>query len=378
MRAKEKDIKQQNYFHEDLTEQRQKLHVLGQFAGGIAHDFNNILSIIEGYAHIIRKGQCWDDQTDHHLEKIIQTAQRGAGITRQLLMFGRQSIGLDKVIDLNAYIRSQADFLKTAIDSNNHLELDLSDDELRIECDPNAIIQIFLNLAVNARDAMREGGTFKIHTHKALHKGHDFVQIKVSDTGIGIPPEIVDTIFEPFFTTKEQGQGTGLGLSTVFGLIDQMKGEIYVSSLVGQGTDFELFIPLTQKPVYKDSFQEERDTKLLAGKTVLLAEDEPDLRDVLQNMLHELDLNVIPASDGNDFLLTDIVMPNMSGQALAELFQSVRPETKIVYMSGYPYGHSAVKNLEKHIPFLSKPLRQSRLQQVLGECLGQEGFKSKH
>jgi hypothetical protein len=390
MRAQEN---QEKSIHEesDLNEQRQKLQVLGQFAGGIAHDFNNILSIIEGYAHIIRRGKCSTEDVNTNLEKIIATAKRGAGITRQLLMFGRQSVGLEKVFDLNEFIRGQKDFLETAIDNVNSLEVKTCKENAYIECDPNGITQILLNMAVNARDAMPSGGTFKIETTMSAHKGQAYIQLKVSDTGVGIPAELVDTIFEPFFTTKDQGQGTGLGLSTVFGIVDQMGGQIFVSSSLNEGTEFDIFLPLSTKKPMEDVLDAPIDRSSLSGKTVLLAEDEPDLRDVLCTMLNDLDLNVITAGDGNealalqedhdgeiDFLLTDVVMPNMSGQKLSELFLSLRPETKVIYMSGYPYGHNAVKNLNKEIPFISKPLEQPRLQRVLNECLGKDGFKSKH
>lgn len=376
-----------------LEEQRQKLQMLGQFAGGTAHDFNNILSIIKGYAESIERrvqaGQGFQDQ----LCKIIETTQRGAGITRQLLAFGRQSIGLDEVVDLNAHILSQKHLLETALESINTLDLHLCDHLVKVECDPEAIVRILLNMTMNARDAMPNGGgILSIHTDVSSDQGQEMAHIKISDTGSGISPEVMDSIFEPFFTTKGQGKGTGLGLSMTFGLVDQMQGQISVSSEVNHGTSFDIFLPMTDKEItYQPDDQPLMTKGGLSGCTVLLAEDEPDLRDVLTEMLTSIGMTVLAAEDANqalviqegyerpiDFLLTDIVMPQMSGQKLAELFQSLRPDTQIIYMSGYPYGHDAVKNLNTDVPFLSKPLNQGKLQETLLECLGKEGFKSKH
>ncbi len=359
---------------------------LGYFAGGIAHDFNNILSIIEGYTEIAIKRLKMGELQENHLNKLLTATERGAGITRQLLAFGKQKIYLDKIIDVVAVIKEQEHILKMILGGCIKFQINCPNTPIYIVgCEDN-IIQIITNLAVNARDAMDYKGDFSINISELKDK--KMVQIKLQDNGCGIKGEIKEQIFQPFFTTKKSGQGTGLGLSFVYGLVEQMGGNIKVCSCEGVGSVFEILLPLSdKKPELATSSNAENvsilPTDSLRNKTIVVAEDEADLRIVLKDMLSSMKMKVLCANNGNealllqddfedhiDFLLTDVVMPEMHGAHLAEMFKSLRPDTHIVFMSGYPaFGYEDKINLPKDAILLSKPLKEEKLSKILLQCL---------
>ncbi len=368
--------------------QPQKLEALGKLAGGIAHDFNNILSIVEGYANIALKRQREGRLEEDHLLKVIDAARRGAGLTRQLLAFSRQKVQLDQTFDLVELIRQNEVILKPQLGENVKFLFIAPPAPFYIDCASDSITQILLNLASNAKDAMTGGGTFTVILDECkpcdlppalTSRSQDkrFVRMMVEDTGSGMPPEILSQIFEPFFTTKEQDKGTGLGLSVVYGLVEQMQGVIEVSSAPGNGTRFDLYFPLSDKSFVARPAKEcaRHGLDILKGKTAVLAEDEWDLRHVLTDMLEEIGLNVLTATGGNealvrqedhaghvDFLITDVMMPGMNGARLAELFLSLRPETKVIFISGYPFLNTEEGfSLPSDVPFLTKPFRADDL-----------------
>ncbi|MBU6476147.1 MAG: hybrid sensor histidine kinase/response regulator, partial [Alphaproteobacteria bacterium] len=272
--------------------QRQKLEALGQFAGGIAHDFNNILSIIEGHTHIalrqLREGALEPGQ----LEKILTSTQRGAGLTRQLLSFGRQKIGVEEKTNLAEAMRQQHILLLPLLGETVQLFMTVPEDPVWINASPDQLTQVILNLALNARDAMPSGGELAImcmacqkrHIPAALREKNpaaSYIRLSVVDSGLGIPADILPRIFEPFFTTKDQGKGTGLGLSVVYGTVDQLNGMIEVSSVAGEGTSFDIFLPVAEAPPQALPAGKTPSGAGLAGKTILIAEDEPELREML-------------------------------------------------------------------------------------------------
>lgn len=366
----EHKIREGQYF------QAQRLEALGQLAGGVAHDFNNILSIIDGYARIGKKASLDRPETVSYFERISQAVQRGSSLTNRLLTFGRHKVIKNGIVDLGQLVQDQESLLRPLIDASISLSI-TTEEGVLISSPPDNICQILLNLCINSRDAMPDGGTLSIESGKTKYSR---AYLKVSDTGSGIPPEIKSKIFDPFFTTKDQGKGTGLGLSMVYGLVKDMKGEIDVTSKTGEGTTFTIMLPLSEKTLPTSKITEDDNGKIhLDGVTALIAEDEPVLLDLVSDMLEEMGANVLRASNGNqalmlqedfdgdiDLLLTDVVMPELNGVKLAELFGSVRPESKVMFMSGYPAnGQMARVSLPESAFFLSKPIDFQKLGEVL-------------
>ena len=366
----EHKIREGQYF------QAQRLEALGQLAGGVAHDFNNVLSIIDGYARIGKKASMDRPETVSYFERISQAVQRGSSLTNRLLTFGRHKVIKNGIFDLGQLVQDQESLLRPLIDASISLSI-RTEEGVFITSPPDNICQILLNLCINSRDAMPDGGSLSIDCGKTKYSR---AYLKVTDTGTGIPPDIKTKIFDPFFTTKDQGKGTGLGLSMVYGLVKDMKGEIDVATTVGEGTTFTITLPLSEKPEKSGNVTEDDHGKIhLDGMTALIAEDEPALLDLVSDMLEEMGANVIRASNGNqalmlqedyegdiDFLLTDVVMPELNGVKLAELFESVRPESKVMFMSGYPAnGQMARVTLPESAFFLSKPIDFQKLGEVL-------------
>jgi len=396
----------------DRNAQIQKLESLGQFAGGIAHDFNNILSIIEGYTHMSLKRLKEGTLTEEYLEKILKSTQRGAGLTRQLLSFGRLKIDVEEKINLAEEIKGQHVLLHPLLGESIKLFMTTPEEAIWISASSDQLTQVVLNLAINARDAMPDGGELAIifmpcqkrHIPVQLKKHFpktDFIRLSIVDSGEGMPREVLEKIFDPFFTTKDQGQGTGLGLSVVYGIIDQLNGSIEVSSVPNDGTSFDIYLPITSPPEGTLDIPSPCISKVpvgvsepimktlplstdnLSGKTILVAEDEAELREILVQMFKDLGMEVLDANNGNnalvvqddyegdiDFLLTDVVMPEMDGVKLGEMFKSVRPEANIVYMSGYPFmdGRKDIK-VPKEAPFISKPIQEDKVKNVLERAL---------
>lgn len=353
-----------------------KLEALGQFAGGIAHDFNNILSVIEWHAHIAaqkaRKGETDPDI----LQKITAATQRGAALTRQLLAFSRQNVAVTTKINLIDTLREQSVLLlKPSLGGTVDFQIEIdAPADMFILAAPEHLTQIFLNLAINARDAMPDGGAFSIAISHAppnnmMESGG--AVIRVRDTGEGMPPDVLRRVFEPFFTTKEQGKGTGLGLSIVLGIVEQLGGRISAMSEPGQGTVFDIVLPLYAMCADDAQIQAGmREKSALQEKTVLIVEDEDDLRDVLCDVLRDKGMRVIAAANGEealqtmtahkgeiDFMLTDIIMPKMDGVSLGTLYAKENPKSNVIYMSGYPFMEGRREHdLPKGATFLQKPV----------------------
>ena len=381
---------------EDQVRQAQKMDALGRLAGGIAHDFNNLLMIVQGHADTIRGGLDPSDELRKSAETILKAADRAAGLTRRLLAFGRKQLFAPKVLDLNALVSEMDTMLRSLLTANVKLELRLGKNLGHVNADPGQLEQILMNLVVNARDAMPLGGRLMIETQNdelpnpnhyfrsAVPAGH-YVVLTVRDTGCGMDPQTLGHIFEPFFTTKAKDKGTGLGLAVVYGIVKQSGGYINVSTETNRGTEFRILLPQASgRPEFAGDGEDSSISQ--AGKeTILVAEDEPDLRTMICDYLSARGYNVLAAPDGNeaasisgrypgpiDLLLTDVVMPGMRGSEIAKLVKHTRPETKVILMSGYA-GNSLSSNgfepFEGGTVVLQKPFRledlTKRIEQVL-------------
>jgi two-component system, cell cycle sensor histidine kinase and response regulator CckA len=349
----------------DLTEQRQlevrlrqtqKMEAIGRLAGGVAHDFNNLLTVIMSYADMLL---ITEDNESHRedLQEIRQATQSAAALTRQLLAFSRQQVIEPKMVDLSELVRNSAKMVQRLIGEDVELAVS-AQNPLTVKVDAGQIDQVLLNLAANARDAMPEGGLLTVETASVVldddyARGHwpavagHFAMLAITDTGMGMDKETQARIFEPFFTTKEAGKGTGLGLATVYGIVKQSDGFIWVYSEPGRGTTFKIYFPL-QKEAAPVEISSPEPAVSGAGGTILLTEDEPAVRVAARRILEQNGFTVLEAPTPRaaldtatryveriDLLLTDLVMPGMNGSELAEEFRSVRPETKVLFMSGY-------------------------------------------
>ena len=378
---------------EDQLLHAQKMEAVGRLAGGVAHDFNNMLSVIIGYANLMKDELPADSPQRADLEQIRAAGERAADLTRQLLAFSRKQVLQPVVLDLNEVVSQVSKMLKRLIGEDIRLVSILDPKLSRIKADPGQLEQIIMNLAINARDAMSQGGKLTIETgqteldadyaaeHPDVVPGN-YVFLAVSDTGIGMDAATRARIFEPFFTTKGVGAGTGLGLPMVYGIVKQSGGSIWVYSEVGQGTTFKIYLPAidapaTTKPVAPVAQQSG------AGATVLLVEDEPGVRKVARRVLEEAGYKVLEAdgaepafalfdqhADSIDMLLTDVVLPGKGGPAIAAELQSRRPGLKVLFMSGYTDNaivHHGV--LDPGIAFLEKPFRPAALLAKVREVL---------
>lgn len=382
--------------------QLQKLEALGQFAGGIAHDFNNILSIIDGYANRAMRDLATGQLHPDTLQKILLTVERGAGLTRQLLAFARQNMDMEEALPLEQALAEQSVLLKPLLGECVTLSLPQVTAPVFLHMSADQFAQIMVNLALNARDAMSGQGrltvTAEVVPRDALPTrlaarldACDMLLLQVSDDGPGIAPHLLPHIFDPFFTTKGQAMegrsGSGLGLSVVYGLVDQLGGAIEARS-DGGGATFALYLPLAPAPA-AHATSAVMQAPSLKGCTVLLAEDEPELRDVLTLVLEDMDMKVLPAANGNDamrvqagfdgdidFLLTDIMMPEMNGVQLSDLFTQERPQTNVVMMSGYPFGEGAGSAaVPAGADFLRKPFREDKIRQILERALARKAAR---
>lgn len=387
------DITAQKQLAEQLR-QSQKMEAVGQLSGGIAHDFNNILCVILGQASMLQMGALTPAEHANSLQQILQAAERAANLTRQLLAFSRRQIIQTRPLDLNETTSSMIKMLQRLIGEHIVLQTRYASESAFVQADPGMIEQVLLNLAVNSRDAMPNGGEIFIET-QAVHLdtpavrekgiGFDFVRLSVRDTGCGIVPEHLPRIFEPFFTTKEVGKGTGLGLATVFGIIEQHQGWIEVESEVGKGTKFEIYLPRLQKAAMAASDEPLSFPAPGNGETILIVEDEPALRALTRNTLERLGYKVLEAASGRlaldiwaqhpetQVLLTDLVMPDgLSGRDLAARLLEQRRELKVIYMSGYP-GYIAGRglSLREGLNFLQKPFSPIKLAEIVALALNE-------
>ncbi|HLY08168.1 MAG TPA: response regulator [Planctomycetota bacterium] len=374
--------------------QAQKMEAVGRLAGGIAHDFNNMLTVINGYSELLLSRMAADDVQRADLEEILHAGQRAAGLTRQLLAFSRRQIIQPRILNLNELIEGLERMLSRLIGEDVNLQLRLDPQLPAIQGDPGQIEQVIVNLVVNARDAMPKGGKIVIETlsatldtaftgaHADLRPGLHALLL-ISDTGTGMSAEVKSHLFEPFFTTKDLGKGTGLGLSTVLGIVQQCGGSIKVASEPGWGTTFRIYFPAAvQAEAPKPPAAP--DGALPKGKeTVLLAEDMETVRRLTRAVLESEGYRVLVAEDGAEalriaethqgpihLLLTDIVMPGISGPELAVQLRQTRPDVKVVYASGYT--DRGIDELKESVPaanFLHKPFSVADLKVKVREVL---------
>jgi len=370
---------------EEQLRQSQKMDAIGRLAGGIAHDFNNLLSVILSYGEMLSTELPEDNELHSEVGEIRRAARRAADLTRQLLAFSRQQVLAPRVTDLNQVLTNMDKMLSRIIGEHIELLTRTTPDLAMVLVDPNQIEQVVMNLVVNARDAMPGGGALTLETanielddaYAAEHPGvtaGPHVMIAVRDSGIGIDAATRARIFEPFFTTKATGKGTGLGLSTVFGIVNQSGGHIWVDSEEGKGTSFKIYFPRA-KHEQKQSAKIPRVLPPKGTETILIVEDEEQVRTLTKTVLKRLGYEVLEADSPTsalvlankhegkiDLLLTDVVMPKMSGRELAERLMGSRPKMKVLFMSGYTDDaivHHGV--LESDTSFLQKPITPDAL-----------------
>jgi PAS domain S-box-containing protein len=371
----------------------QKLEAVGRLAGGVAHDFNNLLSVILSYAEVASAGVTSDDALKSDLHEIVRAAQRGEGLTAQLLAFSRRQVWRPKAIDLEALIGGIQKMLRRLIGEDVQLEVVSSGNLFQTRADSGQLEQVLMNLAVNARDAMPDGGRLTIRMRnvavdpaKAAELGvdsGDFVEIAVEDTGIGMDDDTIAHVFEPFFTTKGVGKGTGLGLSTVYGIVRQCGGAVVAASAPGAGATFRLFLKRAESVVESAPPSAPRAPYSSARETILVVEDEPALREVVRRVLSAAGYTVLAAASpeealsvgkihGGDVLLvlTDVIMPGMNGSVLVQRLLPMCPRARIVFMSGYTDDTIERLDVLGH-DFLRKPFTGSLLvQKVRGALAG--------
>jgi len=389
----------------DVTEQRrmegevrqlQKLEAIGRLSAGIAHDFNNILGVILGVGNMLAK-DIKDPSERGQVEEIVEAGERGALLTRQFLAFGRKQMLQPEIVDLSEVVRQLEKLLRRLVRADIDLTTSLGADLWRVKADRGQIEQVIMNLVVNARDAMPSGGGLAIETANvqvdgalaAAHAGvvpGPYVRLAIADTGHGMDEETKRRIFEPFFTTKEVGKGTGLGLATVYGIVKQSGGYIWVSSAPGAGTTFNVYLPRTTAERGATRASEVRSSGAmgLAGLQILVVEDEPALRRAIERMLRRLKCEVTVAASGEealaaaaaqqlapDVLITDMIMPGMSANVLVERFRAIRPDLKVLRMSGYAADEIVgPTDPESPVPFLQKPFTISELTGAVQALLG--------
>ncbi|MGA9770646.1 MAG: response regulator [Blastocatellia bacterium] len=373
------DITEHRRLEEQLL-QSQKMESIGRLAGGVAHDFNNLLTAIIGYSQLLLRRLDKNDPSFPEVEEIMKSGQSAAALTSQLLAFSRKQVVQPQVLDLNTIVANIEKMLRRLIGEDVELTTMLEPQLVSIKADPNHIEQILLNLAVNARDAMPEGGKLMIETANVYldesyanqHIGAEagrYVMLAVSDTGIGMNKQTQSQIFEPFFTTKEKGKGTGLGLSTVYGIVKQSEGNIWVYSEPGHGTIFKVYLPQCDESVDPSCSNETLSRAVGGSETVLLVEDERAVRKLTRKILEESGYQVLEATHADEavtisndhegaihMMITDMVMPHTNGHDLAERLSALRPEMKLLYMSGYTENRAIDKILKNQaIAFLEKP-----------------------
>ncbi len=380
---------------EEQFRQSQKMDSIGQLAGGVAHDFNNILAVIQMQSDLLKGSGGLSAEQSGFAEEISITVQRAAALTRQLLLFSRREVFHPRDVDLNESVTNTTKMLKRILGENVQMQIKLSSQPMFINADAGMMDQILLNLAVNARDAMPNGGQLVIETsgvefddfavsQSPQARLGSFVRLSISDSGCGIPPEILPKIFEPFFTTKDVGKGTGLGLATVFGIVQQHQGWINVYSEVNHGTTFRVYLPRLAKNGGKKSAQPATTAMSSGSETILLVEDDPSLRASVRIALSKLGYRILEAPTGVKalevwkqasgeigLLLTDLVMPEgMTGKDLAQRILQENPQLKVIYMSGYS-AEVVGKDfpLKEGVNFLTKPFPAAKLAQAIRICL---------
>jgi hypothetical protein len=381
---------------EEQLRQAQKMEAIGRLAGGVAHDFNNLLMAIHGYAEMLIQNLEKGDERRSDAEEIIKAAERAAGLTRQLLAFSSRQVITQQAVALDQLVEHMQNMLQRLIGPDIHIATKVWPDLTPVLADTTQVEQILVNLVINARDAMPAGGEITIElrnieldkigvaAHPGLQPG-DYVEMSVGDTGTGMDHETLSRIFEPFFTTKDSGKGTGLGLATVYGIVQQNNGAIEVHSRVGHGTTFYIYLPRATdlgKPAPIAAVSPSAGTE-----TILLVEDDDRVRALVSSMLRKNGFAVLLASAGDqaleiaarfrgriDLLLTDMLMPGLNGRLLSERLTAARPETRVLYMSGYSDDdilRLGVKKAAAH--FIQKPFSIDALVHKVRETLNSPG-----
>jgi PAS domain S-box-containing protein len=380
---------------EEQLQHAQKMEAVGRLAGGVAHDFNNLLMVIQSYTELVCDSLPAGDQLRQYAQQVLKATDRGASLTRQMLAFGRKQMLSPVVLDLSELIDETVRMLKRLIGEDIEVIVNSADSLWAIEADPDQMVQVLMNLCVNARDAMPQGGNLTLTTnnvkvddsfaatHEYISHG-DYVMLSVTDTGQGMSKQVQDRLFEPFFTTKGVGKGTGLGLATVYGIVKQSNGYVWFNSELEQGTTCTIYLPRVQQPVattaVRNIEQSQRGTE-----TLLVVEDEQALREAVCEFLRSLGYDVLAADSGQhalsiaslhnrpvDVLVTDVVMPGMSGRQISQILGSLLPALKTIYMSGYT-DDAVVRHgiRESAVAFLQKPFSLATLARKVREVIGQ-------
>lgn len=365
---------------EQQLRQAQKMEAVGRLAGGVAHDFNNMLTVIRGYSELLLSRFDKNDPIHKKIKQIDRSAEKTEKLTRQLLAFSRQQIMQTEVVNINKIVKNMKDMLIRLIGEDIKLVTDFGTKIGNIKADPGQVEQIIMNLIINARDAMPEGGTIKIKTERVIvdeqfvltHNGSkegEFIRLSLSDSGIGMSEDIQTKIFDPFFTTKDEDKGTGLGLSTVYGIVKQSNAYIWVDSERGAGSTFHIQFPYVRDKLEKSRTVKTNQTDFNGKETILLVEDEFDVRSLVRESLQFYGYNILETDNGKkalemaiekndqiDLVLTDLVMPEMSGKEFGEKLKKNNPNIKILYMSGYTDSASFQnQSLDKNSDYIHKP-----------------------
>ncbi|HET7322068.1 MAG TPA: ATP-binding protein, partial [Longimicrobiaceae bacterium] len=375
-----------------------RMEAVGRLAGGIAHDFNNVLTVIGSFAQLLQREVPGGSQAAHYVSEIEKAAARSTSLTRQLLAFSRQQVLKLQRLDLNEVIVDMETMLRRLIQEDILLVTRLEPELPPVRADPGQMEQVLMNLAVNARDAMPDGGRLLIETAAVELSDEDarrypyqvnpgrYARIRISDSGTGMDADTLERIFEPFFTTKEMGHGSGLGLATVYGIVKQSGGYIWADSTPGGGTTFDVLLPvrLQELPEPGPEAAEPRPTG--GSETVLLVEDEPSIRAIASHILTRQGYTVLEATDGTaalhlvdeaegriHLLLTDVVMPGMNGRVLAEHLQQRLPDLPVLFMSGYTADALEFYGIERGTSFLDKPFTPDSLSAAVRKVLDREG-----
>ena len=390
------DITERKHLETQL-QQSQKLEAIGKLAGGVAHDFNNLLTVIQGYSELLLAQINAKDPINEQIRQINHAAARAESLTRQLLAFSRKQILQPRVIDVNLLINEMEDMLQRLIGADIEFRLDLRKDLGKIKADRGQIEQVIMNLAVNARDAMKDGGQLSVASNNVYLDNEfkkkypeavigSYVCLSISDTGSGMDQETQARIFEPFFTTKAKGEGTGLGLATVYGIVKQSGGYIYVNSEIKKGTSFFLYFPRVDEPLDSEVKSVTRDSRLSGSETILVVEDQDEVRQLITESLKFYGYNVFDAPHGGSALLTceqnpdkidliisDMVMPQMNGQQMVKRLLPLQPRAKVLFISGYSeemFSEQLV--LDPEMQFIQKPVTPMELLRKIREILDQE------
>jgi nitrogen-specific signal transduction histidine kinase/CheY-like chemotaxis protein len=399
---------QQHFFiGRDMTEwiklesqlrQAQKMEAIGQLTGGVAHDFNNILTVISGSIEVLADGVAKDPKLAAIARSIDEAAERGAQLTQRMLAFARRQALQSQTLDLNDVVKRAAAILQRTLGEDISVRTVLTDDLWPATADQSQLEDAILNLAVNARDAMPDGGELVIETANVHLDDEyaganvevtpgDYATVIVSDSGTGMPREVIERAFEPFFTTKDVGRGTGLGLSMVYGLVKQSRGHVKIYSEVGHGTSIRVYLPRAKDTAATVAAQAAAAEASAGGsEAILVVEDDPAVRRVAVTLLESLGYRVLPASDGKsaldvlrgaepiDLLFTDLIMPNgMSGQELLKKAREVRPGLKALFTSGYSEQFLKGRGgADEKAPLVGKPYRRQRLAEAVRGALGGE------